>query len=90
MERRLCVAGDVGHDALEDLGFVLARRAQLDVEVLQLEFLPPEIVAEPPKLALLVLFAAFVGELMAGDAFLHRRRVLFQAAAHCGRTAEDS
>lgn len=82
LERRLGITGDMGHDALEYLGVIPAGCAQFDIEVLQLQFLPPEIIAKPPKLALLILLTILTVELMVSDAFPHNLRVLFQTAAH--------
>ena len=82
LERRLGITGDMRHYSLEYLGFISASCAQFDVEVLQLQFLPPEIIAKTSKLALLILLAILTVELMASDAFPHNLRVLFQTAAH--------
>lgn len=81
MKRRLRVSGDMRHDALEQLRLVRGR-AHVGVEVLELDLLAPEVVAEAVKLAALVLLPSFIFKGVALDPFPDLGRVLVQDAAH--------
>lgn len=82
MKRRLGVAGDMRDNAFEYLGLVGRRRTHVCIQVLQLDLLSPEVVAEAPKGTRLVLFAILAGEGVFLNPLPHRGRVLLKSTAH--------
>ena len=72
MERRLGVSGNMGDDALEYLWFVSRRSAQFGIKILELDLLPPKVVAKPPECTPLIFFSGLVREGVVLDALAHR------------------
>lgn len=62
MEWRLCEAGDMSDDTLEDLRLVGRRSTHVGIEVLQLDLLPPEVLAEAAESAGLIFLPGFIVE----------------------------
>lgn len=81
MKWRLRVARDMSDDSLEDLRLV-GRGAHVSVEVLELDLLAPEVVAEAMELAALVLFPILAVKGMPFDALPHQGGVFIQDAPH--------
>lgn len=81
MKRRLRVSGDVRDDALEDQRLV-RRCAHVSIEILELDLLPPEVVAETEELALLILFAFFVFKGVRLNALPHLGGVFIEDTSH--------
>ena len=72
---RLRIAGDMRHDALEDLGLVSRGRPQLRIEILEFNLLATKVIAEATKGAPFVLLARLIREGVVLDALAHGVRV---------------
>jgi hypothetical protein len=73
-----------GHDSLEDGRLVASLFADVGIEVLQLYFLPSEVVGEATKRRTLVFVPIFTIKGVLLDALAHAFTVLLQARAHRG------
>lgn len=56
--------------------------AHISIQILQLDFLAPEIVVEPIEFTALVLISSFILKGMCLDTFSHLRRVFVKNAPH--------
>ena len=64
VERRLSISIDVADYAAKYDGIVGSSSTQLDIEILKLDLLAPEVVSKASKCGSLIFFAVFVVELI--------------------------